>query len=429
LNSYLRKNGGYDGLKVNWMVALVWARKVMDIDIGYKTNISVEEAQQRGLKVQSSVKNKGHWVSEEGYHIDPGKPYKTIIMDPAGGRHRYLEDYSGVDRNNTRCFYRKKGATKTTGTSISMAEKAFVLAASNDSETNFGFSSLFVHTESPVAVCLMNENVKIACSDREFLENAQTGETVDTGTYLETDNLRSGCYNLIVTGQPGTAYSLNIKEFDCLGEVKTKTLSGTIPQSGEDTIKVSHLSGIITAKLTDLMNEPDGASIQLSSGMITGLEGKAIRIQDSNIRVPTIKVKSPYPNGYLSLPGYAYKYRIADLRGKMGTENGQRVIYCSDPITLDSGIMPKPVGVSPQQVQTTAGVYCKTWGRITSIDSTNKATLEGQLKFALSLSYLSLPTGLKVGDMVTVVGIYSPSDKMFYVGEQKDISLVPQTVQ
>lgn len=439
LHSWLKANKGFSGLRVDPAAVVRWALKVKGVNIGFTRNISLEEALMRGFKVHCSVKNKGHWVKVVGFSIARDGTIKIIIADPANGRHRFLEDYSGVDKNNNRCFYKKAAPVKpTVTTAIAGASLAIIdakstksslelNATSNDSDpinptVSLGTSSMSIFSMSQVEMTLKYQGAEIATSSRESLESAQTGAIIDTGSEMTVESAQTGEYELVLTGVPGTLYQITVRDYDYASDMKEKTYSGTIPSEGIATVVHTHFSGIATNNVSDIMSYPDGTNILLTGGIVTGGNRYWLQVQKRDSIVPTLNVKLISSTSSSNNP---FGYEVAYLPGKIKIDKGVRSIVATDIVYLKTrtGQMPKPVGVNLASLNSTKGVYSKIWGKITYIgnmeNSRDYIKLDDKVTVKLFKDLGGLPYDYKVGDMIAANGIVNGS--MFYVGSLNDI--------
>lgn len=435
LNEWLEKNKGYLGLKVDPAAVVRWALKTQNVSVGFKRNVPLEEALQRGLQVQCSVKNSGHWVKPTGYKVYKNGTLKTIIGDPAGYRYRFLESYNGANSGNTRCFYKKKAAVKSyTSTSISsLAISDSTLLQAEESTSNYGYSAISIFSMSPVGITLKLKGEVIGTGEGEPLENAQTGELLDAGVSLSIDDAAHGMYEIILSGRPGTAYEVLVRDynFDC--DITEKTYTGNISPEGTSVINHSHITGMETSKISDIISLPDGTSVVLTGGVVTAGENYSLHIQNKASFVPSLNVSlSGYGTNYGKNGGNLLGYEVTNLAGKLGTSNGERYLYSPETVYLKSGsVLPEPVAVNRSKLASTKGVYAKTWGKITAISNVYQMrdclTLDNQTQVLITCNPGSLPVEYVVGDMITAIGVYSTYDsskKRFLVGRLSNIERI-----
>ena len=110
LDHWLSEHRGFCGINALAPKVPQYAKEELGIRIGFKRGMPLDEALARNYKVQCSVHNSGHWVSVPCLWLTNGLgvEVKHKILDPMYGKRRFyrkLEDYTGVNTNNTRCFY------------------------------------------------------------------------------------------------------------------------------------------------------------------------------------------------------------------------------------------------------------------------------------------------------------------------------------
>lgn len=439
LHTWLQKNHGFSGLKVDCFAVVRWASQVKGINIGHKRCVPFEEAIARGYKFHCSVKFEGHWVCIVGYRINKDGTISVIIADPSNGRHRYIEDYSGVGKNNTRCFYKKAIQPKPIGSSvvesgIAIADETRFSAISmsdgltlpEEANIDLGLSAISIFSMSQIQMSLRYQGAQLANSVRESLENARTGEKVDIGAEIALDSATTGEYELVLQGSAGTPYQVTVRSYDYAGDMKESIYSGIIPAEGAEIVKHFHSGGMATSKVSDIMSLSDGTNFLLTGGVVTYGDNYWLQVQNKDSVVPTIQISlPPLTRGFSGNP---YGREIAYMAGKVKVDKGVKSVIATDVVYLKTGdgSMPKPVGVNLASVKSTRGIYAKIWGKVTFIGSIegyrDNLTLDGKFTVKLSCDTTRIPEEIKVGDLITVTGISCYN--WFYVGNPNNIEIL-----
>jgi len=219
LNTWLHTHGGYSrGDCVDPMAVVRYAR-TQGVNLGFVRNIALSEGMGRGLRCQVSVKNHRHWVTVpcQWLHVDNCTVY-YLMNDPMYNVHHwsFLANYSGVDTNDTRCFYLKKSTQSGQSSSPMEAQEEQqgtqqLTSGTNDApvEADWDGSSIYAATTSNVTLTLLKGGSVVAEDEEESLEDDETEELVTTSHVLTFPNAPLGDYELRIPAQQALAMKLS----------------------------------------------------------------------------------------------------------------------------------------------------------------------------------------------------------------------------
>lgn len=415
LNNASDGYGGKSGLQVNWQAL----QRIFDL--GYKPNVSVREAQLRGMTIQEGVKfhggiKAGHWVL----------PYlrtstgANVMYDPMGRGMIDKEVYPDANSNYTRMIYPKlhtvPGLSKVSAQSTSsvdddpdhmapclyyakMAESSQQVVASStlisDSPSMVEWSGSGVYAypmTGDVRLSLWKTGAvaPVASDSIEVMENDDTGSIVQDVT-LDAPSLETGSYILQINGVAGTAFTVQLYDYQGAGLAPVGTLfSGVIGADGTYNYSFTHTGTVTLGNLTDLDKIPTGSNFTIPSASVTAKISDGVFAMQAQARLqfPWTATNCGTLNPYST-------YALS------GTVTSNRTIALSAVAMVSSGsVSCVPVFRNNRSVfDPVAGyLYTKLVGKVTEI-GTNSFTLDD------ILVRMTPPSWMTRGDTVSVCGV------------------------
>lgn len=436
LNSYLVSNHGYSGMLVKGdVVARYAASRGVRLKFRGKGNqVPLNEGLQRDIPMICNVP--GHFVASYAYCVEAAEDSDAVgprwvkhrIIDANGTRNcQYLEDYPSC--SGTRCFYPLAPPKPKTAS----VQTAAISSASLDEpveSTDIVGGSICVFAGPEVEVTklsVMDTGVipPLASADTpEVLENATTGELMNAGLLLEYSGIGSGDYDVVVEGQPGKPFTIEITMSDAESNLLyCGNISGVFDSLGKSTLTVSAADGLkLTAakglKLSELCDGVLVTVVSETSGVpfavVTGKSGSnSCMVQPLNGYVPAVRLTGIDPAQLTRGKG------IVSIKGTVRVlSDGQKVLQVSSGgLTTVNGTYPvRPMGVALENLVSTNGLYCRILGRVTSLTWCGFWLDEKQ--YVICYNHTA-----QVGQHVMVDGIRGDNGT-FYVQSPSDIRTV-----
>jgi len=361
LNAWLYAHGGYSrGDCVDPMAVVRYAR-TRGVSLGFVRKIPLSEGMARGLRCQVSVKNHRHWVTIRCHYlrVENGSIH-FLTNDPMSNvRHWvFLDDYSGVDTNDTRCFYRKWDSTQSrqSGGSPEIQEGMQQISSEPDgsaAEADWDGSSIFAATTSNVTLTLLKDGNVVA-------EDAETEELVSTSRTLTFSNAPVGDYELRIAGEPGTSYEVELNDYNSQMDATNTLYTGTIDGTGAAAVQFEHSAEATFWDVAPLDQIPSGTRATFMAGVVTAAVPGGFYVQPVSNRVPAVFIDTSTPAGYGD--------RILSASGTVGEHNG-RPCLVADSVEVEPNTVwtpPIPVGVPAERANTTFHLLSKAFGSVTA---------------------------------------------------------------
>lgn len=454
LNRYMRDNHGYSGLLVNLNVVESYARKVHNTVITAKDagdNTSIRELMLRTFVYPWTHGNSGHWVNTicfRGFHGTAAQ-----ILDPMGRSNQmpYGSKYGSL-YGSGRAIYLAwnpktkssawNGATSLTGSSL-LAESHWMLDDSSfETSTNQTKANLISQTEgdtqderqsgiavptwlgshitawastSNVALHLICAGKEVAVSQQEVIENGETDEMTDCGTFLGLTNQPPGDYILRIQGLAGTSYEGNICLSSDSADVQFIPFSGILSESGSAEIAFTHQCLGWYDEIGPINNMYVGTNILVDDGVITAIVPGGFWMQPVQHTFPAVFVQWNEPVSALT--------RVRDLQGVIATSGQQKIIQAAS-LTLCPECEPSGNDWVKDAIATPAAKVATTFHLLVDLVGTyggvwaNGILVDG-LRVQIDAGRDTL--SISGGATVMVKGVYH-TDGVFYCKEARYVS-------
>ena len=414
LNAWLKDHGGFVGVGVYGPKVAEYARRVLGIKVGFKRDVPLDEALARNYKVQCSVHNTGHWVSVPCLWLTNGLGFgvKHKILDPMydakpSRRFRRLEDYTGVNTNDTRCFYAMQYPGVGLFALSSVAPSEYSGPGQQSQSPFWDQSMLSAYSEGNETLSLWQGSTKLAESTAEYLEDDED-ETADPEllpSEVYVGDCAAGPYVLKISGDPNAAYSVNVVEYDQDCVCLETPYSGTLDGSGAASINIEHSAVVTFTDVGSIRDLSLGAGFVCEDGIVTADTPDGFYVQPAEMRVPAVFVESAIKPA----PGS----RITRIEGVISQRDGVKCVAASDvQATPGYGDWVSPVGVSAVKAGTTFHLLSKVWGTVTDSG-------DGTVILDDSLSVPCDDTQYPVGSVIAAIGV--EENGVFYLRDPSDV--------
>lgn len=344
LKAYTNSKGHHTGflgvVNVNHEAVCAIAQSY-GLDLRFKRLVPGDKSIKMGCATICTVKNGGHLVLVPGFRSDG-----QHTMIDSMGRSEILEDYWGVNLNNTRCYYTGNGNTP---------------VGAYNGEIIWICSSLVASAEdNSVSIVLEKGNEVLARGEVQELEDSTTGEVESSGVVLEytgkeeESGVPYGNYSLKATGPAGAKIQL-LEYFKGYEERETELFIGA---SGTLSYDFTHE---VFGYLSDVGGIADleiGTPIEIGAGIVTAKVPEGFYLQAEYSRTPAVFVKW---DGDVS-PGHP----LQRLTGRVAKENSQRYVEATGVELSSNTKRAKPLGVAPEKASTTFHLYLRTAGQVTN---------------------------------------------------------------
>ncbi|MCL5103977.1 MAG: hypothetical protein M1133_07680 [Armatimonadetes bacterium] len=420
LNSWLQQQpDGFGRLVYVNPLAVVRYARAQGVNIGFARNVPLDEALARGMYVQTSVKNGGHWVTIACHSVGaPGEPIKYLMHDPMYSLRGfvYTDQYpGGASTTNTRCFYWKWPISQGAGQGAGGAQTESEVGNSGPSaEPDWGGSSIYATSNTGVTMCLWKNGNLLETAEEEALEDDETGEIVSGGQTLTHSNTAVGSYELRVVGAPGTPYEVELIDYDSQMDFTKTVYSGVIDSTGTYVIPFEHDAEATFYDIGPLADIPLGTRVTFRDGGVTAALPDGFYAQPANGLVPAVFIQT-------STTVYRGQ-EISLVSGTVGERNGKKCVIADQVSVYWSSygaLVPNPLGVTAEKASTTFNLFCKTWGAVTEGNSSG-VTLSNTLFIPCNGSQYA------VGTLLSALGV--EDGNVLYIDGENDIFVlyVPQ---